>query len=190
MSKRSIPISHEKAKEVKKLLCKARNDVERNRILILVQYLSGNTMAEIVSSMLIWNGTVWRAIKRYKEKGMDFYKTAYKWRVETKRIKSLAEQAKRHIESEENLDINGLKRKLEKENGKSYKYNHIHWLVRTKLWYNYQKPFVTSHKQSSYSKEIAEWRLRKAIYKVACEERQVDAKAIKNKKIENSGDKQ
>jgi len=48
-------------------------------------------------------------------------------------MRELAEQAKKYISSEENLDINGLKRKLEKENGRSYEYKNIHWLVRKKL---------------------------------------------------------
>jgi hypothetical protein len=48
--------------------------------------------------------------------------------------------------------------------------------------YNYQKPFVTNEKQSEYAKKIIEWRMRKAIYEVWLEEKEVDAKSVKNKK--------
>jgi hypothetical protein len=54
--------------------------------------------------------------------------------------------------------------------------------VRKFFKYNYQKPYVTSTKQPEFAKEIAEWRLRKAIYRVALEEWEIDAEAIKNKK--------
>jgi hypothetical protein len=48
--------------------------------------------------------------------------------------------------------------------------------------YNYQKPYVTSSKQDKYAKQIAEGRLRKAIYTIAIEEKEIDADSIKNKK--------
>ena len=182
MSKRKIPVNKEKAKEIKKLLWKAKNNVERKRIAIMVQYLSGSSMDKIVNSMMVSKTTVSRTVKRYEQDESNFFDTNYQWRIESVSMRELAEQAKKYISSEENLDINGLKRKLEKENGRSYEYKNIHWLVRKKLWYNYQKPFVTNEKQSPHAKEMAEWRLRKAIYEVALEEREIDVECVKNKK--------
>lgn len=161
----------------------AKNNTERKRIQILIQYMWWMNTTEVSESMQISYQTVWEAVKGYKKKGNEFYKTNYKWRQESEKYKKLARQAKEIIEWEDNVDINEVRRKLEKKNGEEYRYDKIHWLIRRKLWYNYQKPFVTSNKQSKYAKEIIEWRLRKWLYQIAMEEWKVDAESVKNKKI-------
>jgi len=133
--------------------------------------------------MLVSSSTVESVIRKYKQEWDSFYKTNYKWRQENEYHKKLATQAKAIMNGKENIDINEVRRQLEKENGEEYGYEKIHRLVRRKLWYNYQKPFVTSKKQSEYAKEIAEWRLRKWLYEIGLEEWKVDAESVKNKKI-------
>ena len=183
MSKRSLPIDIQKAKKLKLMMHKASNNTERKRIQILVQYLSWMGIRKVVSHMLVSSSTVESVIRKYKKEWDDFYKTNYKWRKENEKHRKLAMQAKAIIESEENVDINEVRRRLEKMNWEKYGYEKIHWLIRRKLWYNYQKPFVTSQKQSDYAKEIAEWRLRKWFYEIGMEEWKIDAESIKNKKM-------
>jgi len=183
MYKRLIKADRNIARKLRKLMEKTKNNTERKRIEIVVQYMWWKTVDEVSKSMLVSNVTVLKAVHGYKEKGDEFYKTHWKWRQESEKYKKLAEQAKEIIESDENVDINEVRRRLEKLNWEEYGYEKIHWLVRRKMWYNYQKPFVTSNKQSEYAKEIAEWRLRKWLYEIALEEWGVDAKSVKNKKI-------
>lgn len=183
MSKRIIPVDRKKAKELKGLMGKARNNTERKRIQILIQYLSWMWIRKVMEHMLVSSATVESAVHWYKEKWEDFYKTNYKWRQEDKHHKKLVTQAKGIIEWEDNVDINEVRRRLEKMNWEEYGYDKIYWLVRRKMWYNYQKPFVTSNKQSDYAKEIAEWRLRKWVYQIASKEWKIDAESVQNKKI-------
>lgn len=183
MSKRLIKADKNKAKEVKKLMKNAKNKTESKRIQILVTYLCWLDIVETGKSMMVSTSTVMWVVKRYKEIWNKFYETNWKWRQENEKHKKLAAQTKQIIESEENVDINEVRRRLEKENWEEYGYEKIHWLIRRKLWYNYQKPFVTSNKQSKYAKEIAEWRLRKWLYQIAMEEWKIDAASVQNKKI-------
>lgn len=183
MPKRLLEVNREEAKVVKSRLPNAKNDTERKRIQIVVLYLWWQNTAKVRESMLVSNVTVLKAVNGYKEKWEDFYKTNWKWRQENEYHKKLATQAKAIIKSGENVDINEVKRKLEKMNGEEYGYEKIHWLVRRKLWYNYQKPFVTSKKQSEYAKEIAEWRMRKWLFEIGLEEWKIDAESVQNKKI-------
>lgn len=160
-----------------------KNNTERKRIEIVVQYLWWKNVREVAESMLIWYSTVVRIVNRYKKLWNNFYKTEFRWRKENEYHKKLAAQAKEIIEWEGNVDINEVRRRLEKMNWEEYGYEKIHWLIRRKMWYNYQKPFVTSNKQSDYAKEIAEWRLRKWLYQIAMEEWKIDAESVQNKKI-------
>jgi predicted DNA-binding protein YlxM (UPF0122 family) len=140
-------------------------------------------MREVTESMIISSSTVEKTIHRYKKMWKKFYETNWKWRQENEENKKLAKQVKEFVATEENVDINEVRRKLERENWKAYEYWKVHWLVRKKLWYNYQKPFVRSNKQSKYAKDIMEWRLRKWLYQIAMEEWKIDAKSVQNKKI-------
>ena len=183
MPKRLIPKNLERGKRVRKLMWSTKNNTERKRIEIVVQYLWWKNVREVSNSMLIGYSTVVRIVNRYKELWDEFYKTSWKWRQENEKHKKLAIQAKEIVEWEDNVDINEVRRKLEKMNWEEYGYEKIHWLIRRKLWYNYQKPFVTSNKQSEHAKEIAEWRLRKWLYQIAMKEWKIDAESVKNKKI-------
>lgn len=183
MARRLINADRNKARELKKLIWESRNNTEKKRIEIVVQYMWGKNVDEVAEWMLVSNVTVLKAVNSYKDKGEKFYKTNYKWRQEDEYHKKLAEQAKEIIAWEDNVDINEVRRRLEKMNWEEYWYEKIHWLIRRKVWYNYQKPFVTSDKQSEYAKEIAEWRLRKWLYQIAMEEWKIDAESVQNKKI-------
>lgn len=183
MSKRLIPASKIEAKRIRKMMSRAKNNTEKKRIEIVAQYLWWSNMNKVTETMLISKSTVVNAVNRYKKSWDNFYKTKWKWRQEDEYHKKLAIQAREMVEWEDNVDINEVRRKLEKMNWEEYGYEKIHWLIRRKLWYNYQKPFVTSNKQSEYAKEIAEWRLRKWLYQIAMEEWKIDAESVKNKKI-------
>ena len=152
MYNRLLEANKWKVKELKWLMKKAKNNVERKRIQILIQYMWWMNTTQVSESMHVSYQTVWNAVHRYKEKWNEFYKTNYKWRQENEKYKNLAAQAKEIIEWEDNVDINEVRRRLEKMNWEEYGYEKIHRLVRKKLWYNYQKPFVTSKKQSKYAK--------------------------------------
>lgn len=183
MSQRVLKADPKKARELKKLMARTRNNTERKRLQIVVLYLWWMSMREVVSAMLVASSTVESAVHGYAKKWDSFYKTNWKWRIESKENKKLVKQAKQYIDSKDHVDINDVRRYLERKNKTVYGYQKVHWLVRKKLLYNYQKPFVTSKKQHPYAKEIAEWRLRKAIYEVALEEWEIDGESVKNKKI-------
>lgn len=183
MYHRLLEVDKEKAKVLKGFLKQAKNNTERKRIQILVLYMWWMNTTEVSASMAISYQTVHDAVTGYKKKGNDFYKTNRRWRQENDQNKRLAEQIKKFIDAEENVDINEVRRYLEKENGREIDYWKVHRLVRRKLWYNYQKPFVTNNKQSEYAKEIAEWRMRKWLFEIAMAERQIDAESVQNKKI-------
>jgi len=183
MSKRLVSADRSKAKKIRKMMSKAKNNTEKKRLEIVAQYLWWSNMNEVTKTMLISKSTVVKVVNKYKDLWDDFYKTKWKWRQEDEKHKKLAIQAKAIIDSENNVDINEVRRKLEQKNWEEYGYEKIYWLIRRKLWYNYQKPFVTSNKQSKYAKEIVEWRLRKWLYEIALEEWEVDAESVKNKKI-------
>lgn len=183
MRKRLIAVDKTRSIEIKKLMKKTKNNTERKRIQILFQYLGWKNIAEVRASLQVSSDTVSKTIRRYEKLWDAFYKTNRKWRIESKDNKQLANQAKRYIDKKDHVDINEVRRELSRKNKIDIPYWKAHWLVRKKLWYNYQKPFVTSKKQHPYAKEIAEWRLRKAIYEVALEEWEIDGDCVKNKKI-------
>jgi len=51
--------------------------VERKRIAIMVQYLSGSSMDKIVNSMMVSKTTVSRTVKRYEQDESNFFDTNY-----------------------------------------------------------------------------------------------------------------
>ncbi len=186
MSNRLIPVDLKASKTVKELMKEANNDTERKRISIVYQYLWWWNMNSVCKMLLVWNQTAMNAIHGYIDSPELFFKTQYRGRRESEEIKKIKKQTQGFIKKKQEewqpIDINDVKYYLEKQNNQEFKYANVHWLVRYRLKMNYQKPYVTSNKQSKHAKNIAEWRLRKAIYQVGCEEWEIDAESIKNKK--------
>ena len=186
MAKRLIEVDKMKAKKLKKTMKKAKNNVERKRIQIMIQYLGWKNSTEVMESMLVSQQTVLTAIKRYIKDPELFYKTEYKGRIESEENKQLKKEIKEYISKEtENgnyIDINTVRKAFNKRKWESFSYRKMHWIIREQMGYNYQKPFITNEKQSDYAKEIIEWRMRKAIYEVWLEEKEIDAECVQNKK--------
>ncbi len=183
MYKRKLQVDKEKGKELKKKLVEAKNNTERVRISIMVEYLKWKNTVQVSEWLWISHWTVCIALNKYiKEWENDFYKTNYKWTIESEEHKKVKKEIEKMIKNSKTpMDINDIKKELNKQ-GKDYDYHKVWWFIRKRLWYNYQKPYVTNRKQSDHAKEIIEGRLSKAIYGVALEEREIDADAIKNKK--------
>lgn len=186
MSNRLIKVNKEEAKNIQKKLNQAKNDTERKRITIVYQYLWWMNMNQVSDSLLVWKQTVVNIVNAYKESPKSFFKTKWRWRIENEEIKKLKQQTREFIEKKQKewsqIDINDVKDELEKKNKQDFHYSKIHRLIRNRLWLNYQKPYVTSAKQNEYAKDIAEWRLRKAIYQIGLEEWEIDVESVKNKK--------
>ncbi len=185
--RRKITVNKEDAKKVRTMLSKCKNSIERLRVMIVTTYLWWKNTEETWRSLGTFQSTVVRVINQYIENKEWFYKTKYKWKKTSDKNKEIKEEIKKYIEDciekEEPVDINDVRNEINKK----YKeevldYGKCWAIVRRFFKYNYQKPYVTSRKQPEHAKEIAEWRLRKAIFRVAVEEREIDAEAIKNKK--------
>lgn len=185
--RRKIVTNKEEAKIVKRLLSKCKNKVERIRVIVISTYLWGKNTEE--TRILLWMSqwTILKIINAYMTDKELFYKTHYKWKKTSERNQEIKDEIKKYIdesiENERPIDINDVRIKINKK----YKeevldYGKCWVIVRRFFKYNYQKPYVTNKKQPEYAKEIAEWRLRKAIFKVVLEEWEIDAESIKNKK--------
>ena len=183
MSKRKLPMNKEKSKELKKMLVKARNNTERIRISIMVEYLKWKNTVQVSEWLWISHWTVCVALNKYiNQWESNFYKTNYKWTIESEEHKEVKKEIEKMIKKSKNpMDINDIKKELNKQ-WKDYDYHKVRWFIRKRMNYNYQKPYVTNTKQSEHAGEIIEGRLSKAIYEIALEEREIDAEAIKNKK--------
>jgi len=183
---RKLPKDVQQSKKLKKLLVSGKNATEKKRIKIMIEYLRWKNMWEVSEWLWISHQTVVTTVEKYKKEWeKKFYKTKFKGRIESEKNKTIKEKIVKFIKKKqsekEQVDINDIRTELNKD--WEYSYNQCRWFTRRRLWLNYQKPFVTNQKQPTHAKEIAEWRLRKALYQVALEEWRVDAKCVKNKKI-------
>ena len=184
---RKLKIDIEKAKKVQKLISKCKNNTERKRVMIISIYLKWKSIEETVKILSSSTKTVCETIGLYQEDQEWFFKTNYKWKIESKNRKELKLEIKefvdKKIEKQENIDINEVLRHINRKyNQEILNYNWIWWLLRKRFKYNYQKPFVTNKKKSKHAKEIIKWRLTKTIIEIWKEEFDVDAVTIKNKK--------
>jgi len=185
--KRRVPVNKVKVKELKLLLKNCKNSTEQKRIQIMVVYLWWKDSSITANILNVSKQTVQNTIDRYMEDEDNFYKTNYKWKIETKERKKLKLEVKElveeWIEKEKFHDINGILRTINKRYDKEVtNYHWMRWIIREALGYNYQKPFVRNKKKPEYAKEIIKGRLTKAIIKVWLNELDVDSFAIKNKK--------
>jgi hypothetical protein len=185
--RRKIPVNKEESKNIKKLLLRCKNQTERSKVMIISTYLWGKNTMETGRSLGTFQWTVLKVIDAYIEDKEWFYKTKYKWKKTSERNQEIKDEIKKYIEesieNEKPVDINDVRAKINKKYQEEVlDYGKCWAIVRKFFKYNYQKPYVTSKKQPEHAKEIAEWRLRKAIFKVALEEWEIDAEAIKNKK--------
>lgn len=176
-----------KAKELKKELKKAKNSVEAKRIMIMINYLSGNNTDEVVKMMIVGKSTVMNSINRYIKDPENFYKTKFTGKRRTKEsnmiVKKIDKIIKKKEENKEYMDINDILEAYNRSSkGKKISYRKCWEIVRKVLRYNYQKPYIEDTRQSEYAKEILSGRLRKAITKIGIEEKLIDADDIKNKK--------
>ncbi len=184
---RKLAIDKKEAQRLRKELRKAKNQTERMKITIVATYLWWKNTGQTASSLGTFQSTVLRAINGYISDKENFYKTKYKGKIQTEEMKNVLKDIKTFIDKclieKKPIDINDVKDYINKKYNKAILSYQTCWeIVRKKLNYNYQKPYVTSKKQPEHAKEIAHGRLRKAIYQVALAEWEIDAEAIKNKK--------
>lgn len=187
MKKRKLEVNKEESQRLKWELRKAQNKTGRLRITIVSTYLWGKNTEQTAKSLWTYQSTVLNAINGYIKDKENFYKTKHKGKTPSKEMSNVVSDIKEYIdkaiEEVKPVDINDVKNYINKKYNKDVLgYETCRAIIRKRLGYNYQKPYVTSRKQPEYAKEIAYGRIRKAIYKVALEEWEIDAEAIKNKK--------
>jgi len=187
MKKRKLEVNKEESKRLKWELRKAKNKTEKLRITIVSTYLWGKNTEQTAKSLWTYQSTVLNAINGYIKDKESFYKTKHKGKVPSEEMSNVVTDIKKYIDKaidEKNpVDINDVKNYINKKYNKDIlRYETCRAIVRKRLGYNYQKPYVTSRKQPEHAKEIAHGRIKKAIYQVALKEWKVDAEAIKNKK--------
>jgi len=190
---RKIEKNIKKAKELKKELKKAKNSVEAKRIMIMINYFSGNNTDEVVKMMVVGKSTVMNSINRYIKDPKWFYKTKFTGKRRTKESRKMINKIDKIIKKKEKnkeyMDISDILEVYNRSSKcKEITYNKCWGIIRRVLRYNYQKPYIEDTRQSKYAKEILSWRLRKAITKIGIEERLIDADDIKNKKTKFTED--
>lgn len=186
---RKVPVQPTEVKRLKKLLKECKNSTENKRINIMIVYLWWKDNNKTSKILWVSKATVSKTIDRYIKDKKTFYKTNYKWKIETTERKQIKKEAKeiaeKMIENNENPDINWILRRINQKHQKEVLTYHWMWrILRKRHKYNYQKPFVKNKKQSKHAEKIVKWRLTKAVIEVQMEENiDVDPVAIKNKKI-------
>jgi len=185
--KRKVPASKIKAKELKLLLKNCRNSIEQKRIQIVITYLLWNDIENTTKILWVSIRTVQKVVDLYSKDETNFYKTNYKWKIETEERKNLKSEIQELVEEWINknsfFDINNILRTINKKHNKEVtNYHWMRWIIRKYLDYNYQKPFVTNKKKPKFAEEIIKGRLTKAIIKVWLNEFDIGSSAIKNKK--------
>lgn len=124
MSNRLIVANKNEAKNIKQYLNQANNDTERKRIMIVYQYLWWMNMNQVSDSLLVWKQTVVDIVNSYKESPEWFFKTKYRWRIESEEIKKLKQQTEEFLKSNQQkwqqVDINDVKDELEKKNKQEF----------------------------------------------------------------------
>jgi len=185
--KRKIPVNIEEVKKLKLLLKNCKNSVEQKRVQIMIVYLWWKSADNTAYILNISKWTVQNVTDLYIKDKENFYKTNYKWKVETEERKKLKLEVKELVEEWINknkfFDINGILRTINKRYNKEVtNYHWMRWIIREALAYNYQKPSVRNQKKPKFAEEIIKGRLTKAIIQVWLKEVDVDSFAIKNKK--------
>ncbi len=187
MSFRKIPVNIEEVKRLKKELKNAKNSIETKRITILISYLWWLNIRQVVKALQVSSSTTEIVINKYIEDPHKFYLTNLKWKQMTKEKEDLKNEVSTLIveanKKEENVDILDIQRTINKKYWvEKLNYHQARSLVRKCLKSNYQKPYVTNHKQPENAKEIFEERLTEWILHIWSQTKTFDEENIKNKK--------
>lgn len=192
MANRLIPANENKVKELKKLLPLAKNSFESKRIMIMCVYMWGKNIWETRAIMNVSSKTVEENVHRYNKDEIWFYKTHYTWRKLTKEREELQSDVHALIieseNTESNIDILDVSRTINRKYWiQKLDYHQARWLVRRALHANYQKPYVTSHKQSENAKELFEASLNDWVICIWSKTKTFDEESVKNKKTKFIG---
>ncbi len=187
MSFRKIPVNLEEVKRLKKEIKNAVNSIQIKRITIMISYLWWLNMNKTVKALKISSRTIENTINKYMEDPQKFYLTNLKWKQMTKEKEELKNEVNTLITEtnakEENIDILDIQRIINKKYWvEKLNYHQARSLIRRCLKSNYQKPYVTNHKQPENAKEIFEERLTEWILHIWIQTKTFDEKNIKNKK--------
>jgi len=137
--KRKILACKDKLKLLKSLFKNCKNSTEQNRIQIAITYMLWNDIEKTTKILWVSIRTVQKVIDLYSKNETDFYKTNYKWKVETEERKKLKSEVKELVEEwidkEKFHDINGVLRTINKRYNKEVtNYNWMRWIIRR--WLN------------------------------------------------------
>lgn len=186
---RKLPKDTEKAKELKKRLKECTNSIESKRMNIMIVYLNWSNVVEVQNTLWVSWYTVIQTINRYIEDQDNFYKTKYPWRPKSNEWKTIEERINKIIvdayEKWEYLDIHWIQERYNKKYKKSkiLNYRQTWTVVRERLKYKYQKPYIVDKRKPENAEKIVKERIREAIEKVAKKE-WIEVKRLKNKKID------
>lgn len=189
---RLIEPSIEKSKKVKKLLKNAKNQIETKRINIVATYLRLWSIEKVYKATWCWKWTIEKAIKWYKEDPENFYKTKYPWRQKSNEWKEIEDKINRIIEEREKkwlaTDIETVREIFNRryKNIKILNYSQARYVVRQKLNFSYQKPYITDSRKPDNAEEILKERIEEGFEKVdELEKQRLKDKWLQNKKMKN-----
>ena len=158
----------------------------------MIAYLKWAKYCEIVKLWLWDNKTISKVIKSYIEDPENFYKTNYKWKIQTNNRKKVEEDLNKIIIQYEKegklLDIISLQEiynKWKKEK-KILNYNQVRIIVRRRLKLKYQKPYIKDSRKPKDAEEQLTNNIRITMWEIAEKEWFEDSR-LKNKKIKNWG---
>jgi len=122
----------------------------------------------------IWGHTVINtAINKYKQDPDTFYKSSRPWKKISKEWQEIYDLIKKIIEEVdikwEIIDIEELRRKYNSRRWKLKKlsYKQAWDIVRTRLKYNYQKPYIIDRRKKEWGEEELKTNLKETIGKIA-----------------------
>lgn len=176
MWRRALEVDIEKAKEVDNLLKEAKNNIERKRIMAMSAYLRWLSYIEIEKAWL-WTDTVMsNIIKKYKINQTTFYKTNYNWKPISQERQIIYDRVREIIDNWlEKWDLLDLEEVQRRYNNKYWKHHRISYkqtwdIVRDRLKYKYQKPYIIDKRKPENADQILKERFEEAINEIAEQE--------------------
>ena len=138
----------------------------------MIAYLNWLRYEDIVKAGIAAKEAIARAINKYMEDPENFYKTNFKWKTKSKEWEEIENRINKIIiEAEKNweyLDIIRIQEIYNRKykNSKILNYKQTWTVVRQRLKFNYQKPYIIDKRKPENAEDIVKERLDEAVNKV------------------------
>ena len=184
---RKVKIDIQKSKEVQKLLLKVKNTFEAKRVNIIVAYLKWAWYEEIIKTWIARWEAISNTIKRYLKDPVNFYKTVYKWKIQTNEWKETEDKIEKIITEKQKewklVDIKEVQEEYNKKNknSKILDYHQVWYIIRQRLKYKYQKPYIKDSRRPENAEEVLELRIKEWLGKVE----ELEKTRLKDSRLQN-----